>query len=78
MSEWIDIREGLPEDDGLYLVNVIFCGYGLRRLAYFSSHYDGLSVPMRGRMVWYDFSKDQGDYELTTVTHWAKIPDPIG
>ena len=75
MSEWISVKERVPERKGEYFVYSTFAGYGYRRIAFFSPCYDGYEEYMQGKRVWYACDREYGDCEIH-VTHWMPLPEP--
>jgi hypothetical protein len=78
MSEWISVKERLPEEKGKYLVyNGGFAvGVGYMKVAWFTHRYDGVEEHLLGRTMWYDYDSEYGDYEIRSVTHWMPLPEP--
>jgi hypothetical protein len=79
MSNWISVKNRLPEDDGVYLCYCDAYGYGYRRTANFTLHaehifdlhYNGHEGP-----AWYDYDSEVGDFTMGNITHWMPLPEP--
>ena len=61
MSEWISVKERLPDKKGEYLVAVNRTSNGKPR---------GQTV----NTAWYGYRHDGGFHEA--ITHWMPLPDP--
>lgn len=86
MSEWISVKDRLPDEDGKYLVTVTYVGTGLDdivEILYFFKDltrvkkYGYLSDPgcHRAGWCWYDEECEQFDEE-DSVTYWMPLPLP--
>lgn len=80
MNEWISVKDRLPEESGIYLVNVhqedeYRCG-DLVWEAWYNSH--NLVFPPSDSIGWvllnefYQFSDSMRD----DITHWMPLPEP--
>ena len=68
MSEWINVKDRLPNELGYYLVACNKFKYGLANAReYAVMHCNPLEI-----MVHRGFSCDAG----TAVTHWMPLPEP--
>ncbi len=66
MSDWIDIKKGLPDQHTWLIVNVCTEGYNT---AHYVRHYDnGLFHNVVSNDIW---------LEVDNVTHWQYMPEPI-
>lgn len=80
MSNWISVKDRLPEKDGSYLCyceGLIF-SIGYQKIGYFTHHaqlnadlnYKGYKGP-----VWYDYDSEVGNFTISNVTHWMPLPN---
>ncbi len=76
--EWINVKDGLPEKDGQYLVVYTFFDYkgmGVVRFSHNLHEVDEYIFDEENRPGWYESDDEVGYFERTTVTHWAKLPE---
>lgn len=76
MSEWISVKDRLPEADGRYLVVTSVCGVPFRDVANYTHKYAGFEEHLWGKAMWYDYDGEYGDFEKTGITHWMPLPEP--
>lgn len=60
MSEWISVKDRLPEDDGWFLVSI----FGWVTLAFYDEH----------DSIFNDFKTCMANN--SQVTHWMPLPEP--
>jgi hypothetical protein len=65
MSEWISVKDRLPEADGIYLVYIV-ANNEPKNKSIITLYYTNLSK----RFVYYD------NDNIFTVTHWCYLPEP--
>lgn len=76
MSEWISVKDRLPENDD----SVLVCAFtGADRQVVFEAHYWPYPTNAYGDQqgAWQNCDHD-GPYQLdsTTITHWMPMPAP--
>ena len=75
--EWINVKDKLPEKDGKYLVVYTFFNckdIGVVRFTHNLHKIDEYIFDTENRPGWYESDDEVGYFEMTTVTHWAKLP----
>lgn len=83
MSEWISVKDRLPNKNDDYLtarvtkwhsvsIDVLSFALDLHKTG-FCDFEDSNYIGMAG---WYDYDSDWGYYDLDGVTHWMPLPKP--
>ena len=79
VPKWISVKDGLPEEDGSYLVTTN--DFGNRQgvnIRWFAK--DGETVDeyeLAGqKCVWYFYDSEYGYVSTNSVTHWMPLPEP--
>lgn len=70
MSEWISVKDRLPEADTPVLVTYLGYMDGIART-------DGIGIIRWGVWYWYESEDDDNDDEIIVrITHWQPLPEP--
>ena len=70
MSEWISVKDRLPEADKPVLVTYLGYMDGIART-------DGIGIIRWGVWYWYESEDDDNDDEIIVrITHWQPLPEP--
>lgn len=76
-GRWMSVeKDGLPKEDGDYIVCRCFPSMGIRGvdILSFTNSNVGLGIPY-GRECWYIRRTDEINYEISNVTHWMLKPE---
>lgn len=74
---WIRCSDRLPDRNGDYLVVLKYPGFSKVSVLSFSRNLhmtDELSFETERRPGWYEYDSEVGNYELTNISYWAKLP----
>lgn len=80
MTEWVSVKERLPDKDGKYLCYCDY-GYGSGEISVYSfaknlSKVDKYDFMGEKRAGWYFYDSEWGYSETGSVTHWLPLPKP--
>lgn len=79
MSEWISVKDRLPDKEGIYLCFYRYCGCDIFRILSFAfnlEEVDEFDFKGQNRSGWYNRDSEWGYYEMSEVTHWMPLPEP--
>ena len=80
MSNWISVKDRLPEKDGAYLCYCTGCYAGYQIVAHFTHHAEldfDLNYNGCKGSVWYAYDSEYGNFTMNNITHWMPLPsDP--
>ena len=81
MSNWISVKDELPDKDGSYL-----CFYKAKwsNIGYMDVYEFALNLEKvdkydfyrKRRSGWYGYDDEYGYYEHDNITHWQPLPEP--
>ena len=75
---WINVKDALPNENGLYLV--IYKAFGLtfidvKRFAKDLYSVDKYDFPNEHRPGWYEWNDEYGYIERNNIMHWMPLPN---
>ena len=83
MSEWISVKDKLPEKDEQYLVYKVYKGpnfneFGLQEVCGFATNLKDIDDEWftKKRAGFYEYDSEVGFYEPAGITHWMPLPEP--
>lgn len=75
---WINVKDGLPNENGSYLVVYKAFQYafiGVKRFAKDLYSVDEYDFPNEHRPGWYEYDDEYGYIERNDITHWMPLPN---
>lgn len=75
---WINVKDGLPNENGSYLVVYKAFQYALvdvKRFAKDLYSVDEYDFPNEHRPGWYEYDDEYGYIERNGITHWMPLPN---
>ena len=78
MSEWISVKDRLPETDGMYLVSDVFYGRPHIKIAYYM-HDLSENLQFKCEEIYgsgFVNGDNEGEWVEPDVTHWMPLPEP--
>lgn len=75
---WINVKDGLPNENGSYLVVYKAFQYALvdvKRFAKDLYSVDEYDFPNEHRPGWYEYDDEYGYIERNDITHWMPLPN---
>lgn len=76
--EWVNVKDRLPEEDGLYIVVGKYFGFRTVDVLRFATNlheFDEYDFPKERRPGWVVYDDETGYFERTNITHWAELPE---
>lgn len=74
---WISCKDRMPKQSGIYLVVKDVFGRPMINVCNYSYNLevtDEYAFIGADRPGWYSYDSEYGNYEVTNVTHWHKLP----
>lgn len=75
---WINVKDGLPNENGSYLVVYKAFQYAfvdVKRFAKDLYSVDEYDFPNEHRPGWYEYDDEYGYIERNDITHWMPLPN---
>ena len=75
---WINVKDGLPNENGSYLVVYKAFQYALMSVKKFAKDLysvDEYDFPNEHRPGWYEYDDEYGYIERNDITHWMPLPN---
>lgn len=75
MSEWVSVKDRLPEKENNYLV---YMKHGYMKILSFSKNMHEIEPYsfLKGEAGWFDYDSEYGAFMRNDVAFWRELPEP--